>query len=193
MASARAQGYFVVGFTMTATCGRETVEIAVDHCVNPLVVAWRETPSHYGPGAENATKRHQAHTPEPPPKEVRHPRRSCDLSSLTSSAAHSRASGTLDCGRRLAAQRDAVTADDVAAHGGFSWLVRRPAAASGPTHALFAAQSHSIVDNLVVLLRYRRALDCSPANCMRLALISRFTAGFWYQADMPEWLPSFST
>jgi hypothetical protein len=124
------------------------------------------------PGAENATKRHQAHTPEPPPKEVRHPRRSCDLSSLTSSAAHSRASGTLDCGRRLAAQRDAVTADDVAAHGGFSWLVRRPAAASGPTHALFAAQSHSIVDNLVVLLRYRRALDCSPANCMRLALIS---------------------
>ena len=41
--------------------------------------------------------------------------------------------------------------------GGFSWLVRRPAAASGPTHALFAAQSHSIVDNLVALLRYRRA------------------------------------
>jgi hypothetical protein len=62
-------------------------------------------------------------------------------------------------------------------------LVRRPAAASGPTHALFAAQSHSIVDNLVALLRYRRALDCSPVNCMRLVLISRFTAGFWYQAD----------
>src|ERR1700741_5355410 len=57
--------------------------------------------------------------------------------------------------------------------GGFSGLVRRPAAASGPTHALFAAQSHSIVDNLVALLRYRRALDCSPANCMRL-VHSRF-------------------
>src|SRR6516162_7597532 len=37
-----------------------------------------------------------------------------------------------DCGRRLAAQRDAVIADDVGAHGGFSWLVRRPAAASRP-------------------------------------------------------------
>src|ERR1700757_1936842 len=96
-----------------------------------------------------------------------------------------------DCGRRLAAQRDAVIADDVAAHGGFSWLVRRPAAASGPTHALFAAQSHSFVDNLVALLRYRRALDCSPANCMRLVLISRFTPGFWYQADTLACLPSF--
>ena len=69
-----------------------------------------------------------------------------------------------DCGRRLAAQRDAVIADDVGAHGGFSWLARRPAAAGDPTHALFAAQSHSIVDNLVALLRYRRALDCSPAS-----------------------------
>src|SRR6516162_74109 len=37
-----------------------------------------------------------------------------------------------DCGRRLAAQRDAVIADDVGAHGGFSWLVRRPAAAGAP-------------------------------------------------------------
>ena len=43
-------------------------------------------------------------------------------------------------------------------------MVRRPAAASSPTHALFAAQSHSIVDNLVALLRYRRALNCSPAE-----------------------------
>src|ERR1700751_4767255 len=96
-----------------------------------------------------------------------------------------------DCGRGLAAQRDAVLADHVGAHSGFSWLVRRPAAASGPTHALFAAQSPSIVDNLVALLRYRRALDCSPANCMRLVLISRFTAGFWYQADALACLPSF--
>src|SRR5215472_7575626 len=34
-----------------------------------------------------------------------------------------------DCGWRLAAQRDAVMADDVNAHGWVSWLVRRPAAA----------------------------------------------------------------
>src|ERR1700750_1405421 len=45
--------------------------------------------------------------------------------------------------------------------GGFSWLVRRPAAASDPTHALFAAQSHSIVDNLVSLLRHSPAWNCS--------------------------------
>src|SRR6516162_10564993 len=44
---------------------------------------------------------------------------------------------------------------------GFSWLVQRPAAAGSPTHALFAAQSHSIVDNLMALLRYSRAWNCS--------------------------------
>src|SRR5215468_2831568 len=48
--------------------------------------------------------------------------------------------------------------------GGFSWLVPRPAAAGDPTHALFAAQSHSIVDNLVALLRHRRAWNCSDAE-----------------------------
>src|SRR6516225_9240504 len=36
------------------------------------------------------------------------------------------------CGRRLAAQRDAVITDDVGAHGWFSWLVRRHAAAGAP-------------------------------------------------------------
>src|SRR6516162_10131346 len=45
--------------------------------------------------------------------------------------------------------------------GGFSWLVRRPAAAGDPTHALFAAQSHSIVDNLVALFEHSRAWNCS--------------------------------
>jgi len=45
--------------------------------------------------------------------------------------------------------------------GGFSWLARRPAAAGDPTHALFAAQSHSIVDNLVALLEHSRAWNCS--------------------------------
>src|SRR6516162_5762630 len=48
--------------------------------------------------------------------------------------------------------------------GGFSWLVPRPAAAGDPTHALFAAQSHSIVDNLVALLRHSRAWNCSGAE-----------------------------
>src|SRR5215469_15761668 len=52
--------------------------------------------------------------------------------------------------------------------GGFSWLVPRPAAAGDPTHALFAGQSHSIVDNLVALLRHSRAWNCSSANCMDL-------------------------
>src|SRR6516225_4597307 len=50
--------------------------------------------------------------------------------------------------------------------GGFSWLIPRPAAAGGPTHALFAAQSHSIVDNLVALLRHSRAWNCSAADCI---------------------------
>ena len=45
--------------------------------------------------------------------------------------------------------------------GGFSWLARRPAAAGDPTHALFAAQSHSIVDNLVALFGHSRAWNCS--------------------------------
>src|SRR5215467_6695166 len=45
--------------------------------------------------------------------------------------------------------------------GGFSWLARRPAAAGDPTHALFAAQSHSIVDNLVALFEHSRAWNCS--------------------------------
>ena len=49
--------------------------------------------------------------------------------------------------------------------GGFSWLLRRPAAAGDPTHALFAAQSHSIVDNLVALLRGSRAWNCSAVGC----------------------------
>src|SRR5215469_18777627 len=45
--------------------------------------------------------------------------------------------------------------------GGFSWLARRPAAAGDPTHALSAAQSHSIVDNLVALFEHSRAWNCS--------------------------------
>ena len=45
--------------------------------------------------------------------------------------------------------------------GGFSWLARRPAAAGDPTHALFAAQSHSIVDNLLTLFEHSRAWNCS--------------------------------
>src|SRR5215468_1522118 len=45
--------------------------------------------------------------------------------------------------------------------GEFSWLARRPAAAGDLTHALFAAQSHSIVDNLVALFEHGRAWNCS--------------------------------
>src|SRR5215469_2813536 len=45
--------------------------------------------------------------------------------------------------------------------GGFSWLARRPGAAGDPTHALFAAQSHSIVDNLVALFEHSRSWNCS--------------------------------
>ena len=45
--------------------------------------------------------------------------------------------------------------------GGFSWLARRPAAAGDSTHALFAAESHSIVDNLVALFERSRAWNCS--------------------------------
>src|SRR6516162_9863351 len=45
--------------------------------------------------------------------------------------------------------------------GGFSWLARRPSAAGDPTHALFAAQSHSIVDNLVALFEHSRASNRS--------------------------------
>jgi hypothetical protein len=45
--------------------------------------------------------------------------------------------------------------------GEFSWLARRPAAAGDLTHALFAAQSHSIVDNLVALFEHSRAWNCS--------------------------------
>ena len=45
--------------------------------------------------------------------------------------------------------------------GGASWLARRPVAAGDPTHALFAAQSHSIVDNLVALFEHSRAWNCS--------------------------------
>ena len=46
--------------------------------------------------------------------------------------------------------------------GGFSSVIRRPAAAGDPTHALFADQSHSIPDNLVALLGAIRAWHCSP-------------------------------
>src|SRR5215468_10206129 len=70
--------------------------------------------------------------------------------------------------------------------GGFSCLVRRPAAAGDPTHAHFADQSHSIVDNLVALLGHSRAWNCSAANCTPQSLIIRFTAGFGYQPDTPE-------
>src|SRR5215813_2511915 len=54
--------------------------------------------------------------------------------------------------------------------GGFSWLARRPAAAGDPTHALFAAQSHSIVDNLVALFEHSRARNCSSdiLECRRI-------------------------
>src|SRR5215469_3160276 len=54
--------------------------------------------------------------------------------------------------------------------GGFSWLARRPAAAGDPTHALFAAQSHFIVDNLVALFEYSRAWNCSSdiLECRRI-------------------------
>src|SRR5262249_28709087 len=54
--------------------------------------------------------------------------------------------------------------------GGFSWLARRPAAAGDPTHALFAAQSHSIVDNLVALFEHSRAWNCSSdiLGCRRI-------------------------
>ena len=40
-------------------------------------------------------------------------------------------------------------------------MARRPAAAGDPTHARFAAQSHSIVDNLVALFEHSRAWNCS--------------------------------
>src|SRR5215467_1265062 len=54
--------------------------------------------------------------------------------------------------------------------GGFSWLARRPAAAGDPTHALFAAQSHSIVENLVALFEHSRAWNCSSdiLGCRRI-------------------------
>ena len=68
----------------------------------------------------------------------------------------------IHCGWRLAAQRDSVMANDVDAHGGFSWLVPRPLPRGDPTHALFAGQSHSIPDNLMALLSPRRAWNCSP-------------------------------
>src|SRR5215469_10459014 len=50
--------------------------------------------------------------------------------------------------------------------GGFSWLTRRLAAAGDPTHALFAAQSHSIVDNLVALFEHSRAWNCSGKTAL---------------------------
>src|SRR5215469_9082822 len=50
--------------------------------------------------------------------------------------------------------------------GGFAWLARRPAAAGDPTHALFAAQSHSIVDNLVALFEHSRAYPSSVRNVL---------------------------
>jgi len=43
-------------------------------------------------------------------------------------------------------------------------LVRRPAAAGDPTHALSADQSHSIRDNFVALLRDSRAWNCWGAE-----------------------------
>jgi len=57
--------------------------------------------------------------------------------------------------------------------GGFSWLARRPAAAGDPTHALFAAQSHSIVDNLVALFEHTRAWNCSNQE---RALVDTFSS-----------------
>src|SRR5690349_7563708 len=64
------------------------------------------------------------------------------------------------CGRRLAAQRDPVSADDVDAHGWVLLIHPAAAAAVTHTHALFADQSHSIPDNLVALLSHSRAWNC---------------------------------
>src|SRR6516162_11105391 len=77
--------------------------------------------------------------------------------------------------------------------GGFSWLVPRPAAAGDPTHALFAAQSHSIVDNLVALLRYSRAWNCSGRAARAPVADYWRTAGFGFLADMRLWRPFFGT
>ena len=65
--------------------------------------------------------------------------------------------------------------------GGFSWLARRPAAAGDPTHALFAAQSHSIVDNLVALFEHSRAWNCrhyfqKPAAALTISEAVRLAA-----------------
>jgi hypothetical protein len=57
-----------------------------------------------------------------------------------------------DCRRRLAAQHDSVIGDNVDAHG---WVLLTDPGAVPPvthTHALFANQSQSILDNLVALL-----------------------------------------
>src|SRR5258707_399286 len=66
----------------------------------------------------------------------------------------------IECGRRLAAQRDSVVADDVDAHG-WVLLIDPAAVPPDPTHALFADQSQSIPDNVVALFGGIRAWNCS--------------------------------
>src|SRR6202043_1795892 len=71
----------------------------------------------------------------------------------------------------LAAQGDAVIANDVDAHG-WGLLIDLRGCAGDPTHALFSGQSQSIRDNVMALLGAIRAWNCSAANLARTGRIS---------------------
>src|SRR5207253_8371329 len=72
----------------------------------------------------------------------------------------------IHCGRRFAAERDSVIADDVDAHGWVLLIDPAAAAAGDPTDALFADQSQSILDNLVALLGQSSPWNCSDPNAV---------------------------
>jgi hypothetical protein len=91
-------------------------------------LALRCSPRHYEGGAENATKFMVRNHPR---RAVPHLKRSCDLSSLTSSAAHSQASGIFPASRKARAFAKAwLSADRLAADsfpGRAVWALRSAA------------------------------------------------------------------
>src|SRR5262249_60687045 len=69
----------------------------------------------------------------------------------------------IGCGRRFAAQRDSLIADDVGTHG-WGILIDPAGGAGHPTHALFSDPNHPLPDKLLALLSHTPAWNClNPA------------------------------
>jgi hypothetical protein len=142
------------------------------------VLASSGTPRHDDPGAENAARSTGGSRPRRP---ARHFKRSCDLRSLTSSAAHSRASGIFPASLNarafakawLSADRSAADSFPVRASRGLRAAADMLRIAPGPTAQLrsggdecrssaLRSQRLSVPSRLAVALMRRRSKLNSP-------------------------------